>query len=561
MDKRSKGSTTERLLGPPTPSPSGSPSLPPISFSGDVMSTKRRQWSSGPPNPGSMRYRTGRLSSPIPPPSPSASSTVSSKDIFTDGYFDDITPVGQLSQPDVHLNPMWPDTVINLIKRSTSDPHQGDPSTIHRVPHEFRKAIDDPYSPKVVCLGPYFHSYRHSPSLKHMQDNKWRCLQSLIYRYGGLSEPGKASILTQRCMILMKAVDAQLRQSYSDSISLDNEELAEIMVLDGCFLLHLLLRHAPSGMMKEESLQELEQGQNHTSISSNRPWVWNMVMYDLLLVENQIPFFVVEILFDIFKTKHDEKIDLLACMLNLFSEIQPHGIYIEDISLLRNRGFHIHHFLHAYYLSLIPQVNQKEYSSSVSPPLLSPIYIESTIGLSKLLEEGIRIKNKKKSTSFMDISFKNGVMTIPTLQIHDYSIRLFQNIIAYEQCEHDNMGYVSGYVAFMQGLIDIPNDMKTMNSNGIIVDRRSTDQLENGFFGNFGDLISISSEDGYMRGLYWELNRYRGSRNDNRWISCMHQHFRSSAVVFSAGALVLFLLVTNILLAYFSAFSCGQSKK
>ncbi|KAJ1697118.1 hypothetical protein LUZ63_005630 [Rhynchospora breviuscula] len=543
MDKRPKESTNERLLGPRASSPSESPSLPPISFSSDATSTKRRQWSSGPPNQNSMRYRTGRLSSPIPPPSPSASSTASTKDNFTDRSFDDTHSVG-VTQPqlDVHLNPIWPDTVINLIKRSTLDPHHGDPSTIRRVPREFRTGIDDLCSPKVVCLGPYFHSYRHSPSLKYMQDNKWRCVQSLISRYDGLSEPDKTPILIQRCTILMKAVDAQLRQAYSDSISLDNEELAEMMVLDGCFLLHLLLRHAPSGMMKEENLKELEQGQNHTSISSNRPWVWDMVIYDLLLVENQIPFFVVEILFDVFKTKHDGKIDLLACMLNLFTEIQPHATL--DVSLFRNRRYCIHHFLHAYYLSLLPQVNQREYSSSLSPPLLSPT--ESTVGLSKLLEEGIRIKNNKKSTSFMDISFKNGVMAIPTLQIHDYSIRLFHNIMAYEQCEHDNTGYVSSYMAFMQGVIDDSNDMKTMNSNGIIVDRRSTDQSENTFFGNFGDLISISSEESYLRGLYWELSRYGSvSRNGNRWTSCMQQHLSSPAVVFSMGALVMFLLVRN----------------
>jgi Plant protein of unknown function len=390
-----------------------------------------------------------------------------------------------------------------------------------------------------------------------MQDNKWRCVHSLISRYDGLAEPDKTIIITQRCAILMKAVDAQVRQAYSDSISLDNEELAEMMVLDGCFLLHLLLRHAPSGMIKELSLKELEQGLNHTSISSNRPWVWNMALYDLLLVENQIPFFVIEILFDIFKTKQDEKVDLLACMLNLFTEIQPHGT--EDISLFRSGQYHIRHFLHAYYLSLLPQVNQREHSSIVSPPLLSPV--ESTARLSKLLEEGIRVKNNKKSTSFIDISFKNGVMTIPTLQIHDYSIRLFHNIIAYEQCENDNMGYVSSYVAFMRGLIDDPNDMKTLSSNGIIIDRRSADQLEKSFFGNFGDLISISSEESYMRGLYWELNQYHGSRNYTKWTSRIHQHHGSSAVVFSMGALVMFLLVTNILLVYFSVYSCGRSKQ
>lgn len=559
MDKKQKETTAEcRLLGPRAPSPSGSPSLPPISVLGDSTSTKRRQWSSGLPNPGSMRYRTGRLPSPIPPPSPSASSSVSSNDIFPNGSFDDTPPAGvTLSQPNMHLNPIWPDTVIKLIKSSTSDPHHGDPSTIHRVSHEFHTGLDDLCSPKFVCIGPYFHSSRNSPSLKYMQDNKWRCIQSLISRYDGLPEPDKPSILTQRCTVLTKAVDAQVRQAYSDSISLDNEELAKMMVLDGCFLLHLLLRHAPSDMMKEESLKELEQGKNHTSISSNRPWVWNMVLYDLLLVENQIPFFVVEILFDIFKTKHDEKVDLLACMLNLFTEIQPHGI--EDISLFRSRQYRIHHFLHAYYLSLLPQVNQKEYSSSVSPPLLSPI--ESTVSLSKFLEEGIRVKNNKKSTSFIDISFRNGVLIIPTLQIHDYSIRLFHNIIAYEQCENDSMGYVSSYVAFMRGLIDDPNDMKTLSSDGIIMDRRSADQLEKDFFRNFGDLISIGSEESYMRGLYWELNRYRGSRNDNRWTSCMHHHFGSSTVVFSMGALVMFLLVINILLAYFSVYSCGPSKK
>ncbi|KAJ3675612.1 hypothetical protein LUZ60_004654 [Juncus effusus] len=553
MDKRSKENTGGDLLSRTrSPSPSATPPFPPLSFSGDNPS-RRRQWSSGPPYSSPIKHRTGRLASSIPPPSPSSSS-ISSKDIFTVGSFDDVvTSVLTLPQPDVQLNPSWPDVVINLIKRSSLNPNHGDPSTIHRVTHEILTGIDD--SPKVVCLGPYFHSYRHSPALKHMQDHKWWCIQNLISRYEGLSEPDKTPILIQRCMVLMKAVDAQLRQAYSDSISLDNEELAEMMVLDGCFLLHLLLRHAPRGMIKKEKCMELEQG--HMGTSSNRPWVWSMVIYDLLLMENQIPFFVVEIVFDVFKTKHDEKVDLLACMLNLFSEIQPHGA--ETISSFQGQC-NIHHFLHAYYLSLLPQVNKKDYPSSQLPPLLSPL--ESIHGVTKLLEEGIKISKNRRSISFMDLSFKNGIMTIPTLYIHDYSIRLFRNIISYEQCGHDNISYVSSYLAFMQGLIADSSDMKIMNTNGIIVDRSSVDQKGDAFFTKFGELFRTGSSENYLRGLYSELNRYRGSRDEKGWTGRMQEHLSSSPLVFfSMGALVLFLLVTNIFLAYFSVYSCGPYKK
>ncbi|XP_072990268.1 UPF0481 protein At3g47200-like [Typha latifolia] len=544
MERRTKDNSGERRAMPPLP-------LPP-----DTPIRRRPLWHNS--TVFARHRRTSSLSS-LPPSTPTTTKET------VDKPPDDLR-LAVPPQPEIHLNPAWPDAVINLIRKSNLNPnYHDDPCTIHRAPPPPQDAAGDVYLPKAVCIGPYFPSFRHLPAFRHTQDYKWWCVQKLISRYDGLAEPDRTPVLMQRCSMFLKAVDAQLRQAYAESISLDNDELAEMMMLDGCFILHLLLKNSKE--MDEKKRRELEEGSSasnrintSTSLAIGRPWIWNMVIFDLLLLENQIPFFVISILFDVFKIKDDDGVDLIACALRVFDQIHPHRPSPD----MRTCGsVQVHHLLHLYYLSLIPSSQSNNYSSSKPPPSSSSQRIPSA---TKLREAGIKLRKGKESLSFLDVKFKDGVMEIPTLEIHDYTIPLFRNALAFEQCNPRSLCYITNYVAFMNCLVANAMDVRLMHAIEILVDKRSNINEQEGIQYFFHQLChgqaSYDSDENYLRGMLVDLTRYHGhSKDDKEWRGLVHDYFTSPYVVFSMGAAIVFLILANILQAYFAAYSCVRSSQ
>lgn len=73
-----------------------------------------------------------------------------------------------------------------------------------------------------------------------------------------------------------------------------------------------------------------------------------------------------------------------------------------------------------------------------------------------------------ESKCLFDIEFENGVLKIPYLALYDSTESYFQNIIAFEQCYHLKDRYLTDDMAFMDHLIDTPDDAQLLIDNNII---------------------------------------------------------------------------------------------
>ncbi|KAK3022324.1 hypothetical protein RJ639_046182 [Escallonia herrerae] len=87
--------------------------------------------------------------------------------------------------------------------------------------------------------------------------------------------------------------------------------------------------------------------------------------------------------------------------------------------------------------------------------------------VTELREAGIKFK-KRKTDRFWDVKFKNGILRIPRLLIHDGTKSLFHNLIAFEQCHLDSSNEITSYVIFMDNLINSPEDVGYLHYCGII---------------------------------------------------------------------------------------------
>ncbi|XVF61239.1 hypothetical protein PTKIN_Ptkin08bG0114100 [Pterospermum kingtungense] len=87
----------------------------------------------------------------------------------------------------------------------------------------------------------------------------------------------------------------------------------------------------------------------------------------------------------------------------------------------------------------------------------------------KKSSERLVLKFKKRKTDrFWDIKFKNGILRIPRLLIHDGTKSLFLNLIAFEKCHLDCSNDITSYVIFMDNLINSHEDVGYLHYFGII---------------------------------------------------------------------------------------------
>ncbi|CAJ1973737.1 unnamed protein product [Sphenostylis stenocarpa] len=84
----------------------------------------------------------------------------------------------------------------------------------------------------------------------------------------------------------IESVEPRFRGCYSDTLEFSQKELGKIIFVDSGFILELFWRYHSSTWSSDD-----------TCLSS--PWLSNTIRYDLLLLENQLPFFVLQELFSL----------------------------------------------------------------------------------------------------------------------------------------------------------------------------------------------------------------------------------------------------------------------
>ncbi|XP_054780853.1 UPF0481 protein At3g47200-like isoform X2 [Prosopis cineraria] len=127
--------------------------------------------------------------------------------------------------------------------------------------------------------------------LQIMEEAKWRYMHHLLSR-----PTGNLQCMTLRsCCELLIGFDSIIRASYADgeTMELGAEELARIMLLDGCFLLELLLK-LHENVIPDPPLRR-NQSDPSLDFTDGKKKILR-VLTDLTLLENQIPFLVLELL-------------------------------------------------------------------------------------------------------------------------------------------------------------------------------------------------------------------------------------------------------------------------
>ncbi|KAK6923079.1 Protein of unknown function DUF247, plant [Dillenia turbinata] len=412
---------------------------------------------------------------------------------------------------------------------------------IYRIPHSLRDQGDEKaFVPQMVSLGPYHHGKRR---LRPMDRHKWRCLQRILKRTNQDINLYLDSI---------KEFEEKARECYEGPISLGSNEFVEMMVLDGCFILELF-QGAAGGF------KQLGYSRNDPVFAMRGSM--HSIQRDMIMLENQIPLFILDELLGLQLGNPDQKGLVSKLTIRFFDPLMPtdEPLRKTDMNKLESSLGHGNifdplsdqselHCLDVFRRSLlrsgpkpVPRIWFRK--SSHSNRVADKRRQQLIHCVSELREAGIKFK-KRKTDRFWDIKFKNGVLSIPRLLIHDGTKSLFLNLIAFEQCHLDCGNDITSYVIFTDNLINSSEDVGYLHYCGIIEHWLGSDDEVADLFNRLCQEVVFDINDSYLSQLSEEINHYYDHKWNTWKASLRHNYFSNPWAIISLVAGVVLLLLT-----------------
>ncbi|XP_040995407.1 UPF0481 protein At3g47200-like isoform X2 [Juglans microcarpa x Juglans regia] len=160
---------------------------------------------------------------------------------------------------------------------------------IYRIPKRLREVNNMAYTPRLVSIGPFHH---RSEELKDMDIQKFLILKNFCNRIIGKSIDELKGVIRPKEM--------EIRSCYSETFLLSSEGFLNMILLDAIFILELFRRKSEKDFGSSKA-QEKDSGNSkaHYQIDYilSRPCMERGIRHDLLLLENQLPFFILEELY------------------------------------------------------------------------------------------------------------------------------------------------------------------------------------------------------------------------------------------------------------------------
>ncbi|XP_057492085.1 UPF0481 protein At3g47200-like [Actinidia eriantha] len=350
---------------------------------------------------------------------------------------------------------------------------------IYKVPASVKDRNQKAYEPQFVSFGPYHNGEEH---LRPMEEHKHRALVHFLKR------SNKPIMLSFESLL---EVVQDFKDSY-DALNLDwqsdNNRFLQLMILDGCFMLEVL-RYTTDCLPDDYS-------ENDPIFSSHgKVHIVPYVRRDMLLLENQLPIMVLHMLVALEagqETEEAEKhVHRLVCR---FWYVDPNTILkgLHMLDVVRNFlvGVEFPHFRKTK--------TKRTYTNMID-------LIGSAMDLH---EAGIRFK-LSRTTSLKDISFSDGVLSLPLIVVDDSTESTLLNLIAFERLHIGAGTEVTNYVFFMGCILKSTRDVSLLESQHIILNAIGSDKAIVEFFMSLSKKITLDLEDELNR-VQEQLIMYRG---------------------------------------------------
>ena len=166
---------------------------------------------------------------------------------------------------------------------------------IYRVHQRLRQVKEEAYTPKLISIGPFHHD---KEELRDMEALKLRYYIEFCRRTG--TEPRDIGSIIEK-------KEQKIINCYDGSLDMSNENILQIILVDSIFIIEYFARDTAGGENENNNMGQW-------SKTVRNPWLKAHIMLDLILLENQIPFFILHKLYKkFFRRNCEDSFFKLAC--------------------------------------------------------------------------------------------------------------------------------------------------------------------------------------------------------------------------------------------------------
>ncbi|PON86699.1 hypothetical protein TorRG33x02_175310 [Trema orientale] len=430
-------------------------------------------------------------------------------------------------------NPVSPDDLVTSLRRKLQNlsPLPSE-CCIYRIPERLRHENAKAYTPKVVSIGPIHYG---EEDLQAMEEHKMLYLKSFLDR---------TKVSLEVYVEFMKDREQKVRNHYAETFErIGSSQFVQMILVDAAFVIELLWRsHCKEGIQENDRI-------------FNRPWKVVDIRNDMMLLENQLPFFIFEDIFCQAKLRvpvdnnidrvslSNEKISLIKLTYEFF-RFKAYLRGLEEI-LKRIQSSKIKHFIDFFRKCHVPrELPPKGEIQTLTIPSVMELYHAGA-----KFEVG-------PSRSLFDIQFRKGTLVIPHLRIRKSTESFFLNLLAFEQC-HSLDCYINDYVFIIDRLVDTTRAVQLLVRNGVIESKLPDNQEVVTSINNLVRGSILRRKHFYFNDLCDSLNAYY-SNPWNTWMAAVkHGYFSSPLTIFAVSVATAVFILTVIQ----TVCSCGVQFK
>ncbi|XP_062175936.1 UPF0481 protein At3g47200-like [Alnus glutinosa] len=249
---------------------------------------------------------------------------------------------------------------------------------------------------------------------------------------------------------------------------------------------------------------------------------------DFILLENQLPFFIIDKLFDL-----------------ALPSMPPGSPSFVDLT------FDYFYYYNREKMSPDPELEILHFADLLRkfylPPRLPnrmPKRIEHMYTATQLVGVGLKFEADRSSTCLLDLhlDYKKGVLKIPQFILEDGTELYVRNILALEQCQYPSQAYVTDYFILFNFLLNDEKDLDVLRRQGILVNGFGNKHVTN-FINNLGTGMIYSNMSSKYCDIYIKLKMFY---EEPGWLEYMRRNYFGTALRAVASTVTILTLIQTV---------------
>ncbi|XP_022719648.1 UPF0481 protein At3g47200-like [Durio zibethinus] len=311
---------------------------------------------------------------------------------------------------------------------------------IYEVPKNIRQGNEKAYTPQLISIGPLH--YRKT-ILGKMAKYKLSYQKKFCERTSTKTLEDFWSFVERKEKAILNCYEAS---------SIIDDDIVVMIFYDALFIVELLLRNYEKETAKELGIKDfLLKG------------TWSAgLRRDLILLENQIPFFVLEELYELYRKslREDKLHSACSTPASDLSFLHLACLYFDIPWDKRFNNLKILHFTGLLRCHLVKNCH---------PSMAQESKTETVYSATMLQDAGVELKAADdENASWLDIKFQGKELNIPKLNVHSNTEAYIRNVMALEMCHYPGEAYVCAYIELMNYLIKTDKDVDLLINKGIL---------------------------------------------------------------------------------------------